>query len=103
MGFRKGHGLRFDPRIVAKNDYDVSAMNAYKHRRCLRNARYTFCQKDYATARGGLSAFRNSQTEKDDVAILKKKWGDVFNFGGHSGTRKRDYLGTEKITLNLPF
>src|SRR6202022_2172484 len=28
MGFRRGHGLRFDERIVAKNDFDMAAQNA---------------------------------------------------------------------------
>jgi len=103
MGFRKGHGLRFDERIVAKNDFDIAAMNAHKHRLALKNCRYTFCQKETFTGRGGQAAYRTSGTEKRDVDLLQRKWGDVFNFGGHSGTRKRDYAGVQKITLNLPF
>jgi hypothetical protein len=103
MGFRTGHGLRFDSRIVAKNDFDIAAMNAWRHRLCLKNCRYTFCQKETFTGRGGQAAFRTSETEIRDVALLQKKWGSVFNFGGKSGTRKRDYAGVQKITLNLPF
>lgn len=103
MGFRRGHGLRFDPRIVAKNDFDIAAANAYKHRLTFKNCRYTFCQAGTFTRKGGQSAFRTSETEKRDVDLLRKKWGDVFRFGGHSGTRKRDYAGVQKITLNLPF
>jgi hypothetical protein len=103
MGFRTGHGLRFDERIVAKNDFDMAAQNAREHRMCLKNCRYTFCQKETFTGKGGQAAHRTSQTERDDVALLRRKWGDVFNAGGHSGTRKRDYAGVEKITLNLPF
>lgn len=103
MGFRRGHGLRFDERIVAKNDYDIAAMNARKHRFCLRNHRYIFYQKETFVGKGGQSAYRTSGTEKRDVEILRRKWGNVFSFGGHSGTRKRDYAGVQKITLNLPF
>jgi hypothetical protein len=103
MGFRRGHGLRFDERIVAKNDFDIAAANAHKHRLCVKDCRYTFCQAETFTGRGGQSAYRTSTTEKRDVALLRKKWGDVFSFGGHSGTRKRDYAGVQKITLNLPF
>jgi hypothetical protein len=103
MGFRTGHGLRFDPRIIAKNDFDIAAMNAYRHRICFKNCRYTFCQKETFTGKGGQAAFRTSATEKNDVDLLRRKWGDVFNFGAHSGTRKRDYAGVQKITLNLPF
>jgi len=103
MGFMRGHGLRFDERIVAKNDFDIAAMNAWKHRLCVKDCRYTFCQKETFTGRGGQAAFRTSQTEKRDVELLRKKWGDIFRFGGHSGTRKRDYAGVQKITMNLPF
>lgn len=103
MGFRRGHGLRFDERIVAKNDYDMAAQNAHRHRLCLKNCRYTFCQKETFVGRGGQAAFRTSQTEKRDVALLRQKWGDIFRHGGHSGTRKRDYAGAVKITMHLPF
>jgi hypothetical protein len=103
MGFLRGHGLRFDERIVAKNDFDIAAMNAHRHRLCLKDCRYTFCQKETFTGRGGQAAFRTSQTEKRDVALLQKKWGDIFHFGGMSGTRKRDYAGVQKITMHLPF
>lgn len=104
MGFRTGHGLRFDERIVAKNDFDIAAANAYIHRYCLRNMRYTFCQTDTFIAKGGQSAHRNSATEKRDVALLHRKWGsDIFPIGGLSGTRKRDYAGVQKITMRLPF
>ena len=103
MGFRRGHGLRFDERIVAKNDFDIAAQNAWKHRICVKDCRYTFCQKETFTGKGGQAAFRTSVTEKRDVELLRKKWGDIFHFGGHSGTRKRDYAGAQKITMNLPF
>lgn len=103
MGFLRGHGLRFDPRIVAKNDFDIAAMNAHRHRLCFKDCRYSFCQKETFTGRGGQSAFRTSQTEKNDVKLLQKKWGDIFHFGGFSATRKRDYAGVQKITMHLPF
>lgn len=103
MGFRRGHGLRFDERIVAKNDFDIAAMNALKHRLCFKDCRYSFCQKETFTGLGGQAAFRTSATEKRDVALLQKKWGDIFGFGGYSATRKRDYAGVQKITMHLPF
>jgi hypothetical protein len=103
MGFRRGHGLRFDERIVAKNDFDIAAANAFAHRMCVKDCRYTFCQRETFTGKGGQSAFRTSVTEKRDVELLRKKWGDIFHMGGFSGTRKRDYAGASKITMHLPF
>lgn len=103
MGFMRGHGLRFDERIVAKNDFDIAAANAHRHRLCLKDTRYTFCQKETFTGAGGQAAFRTLVTEQRDVALLRKKWGDIFRAGGHSGTRKRDYAGAVKITMHLPY
>ena len=103
IGFRRGHRLRFDERIVAKNDYDICALNAFRHRICLKNCRYTFVQRDTFKGAGGQAAHRNSETERADVALLRKKYGPIFRLGGFSGTRKRDYAGVQKITLHLPF
>jgi hypothetical protein len=103
MGFRTGHGLRFDERIVAKNDYDIACANAYRHRICLRDTRYAFCQRETFTGAGGQSHFRNSETERRDVEILRQKFGDVITVGKQGGTRRRDYAGAMKVTLNLPF
>ncbi|HVT74566.1 MAG TPA: hypothetical protein VHD61_15640 [Lacunisphaera sp.] len=103
MGFRRGHGLRFDERIVAKNDYDISALNAFRHRRVLKDNRYAFCQTDTFTGAGGQSHYRNSETEARDCAFLVEKYGEAFTFGARGGTRSRDYAGVMKCALRLPF
>ncbi|MEQ1861164.1 MAG: hypothetical protein ABMA13_14680 [Chthoniobacteraceae bacterium] len=78
-------------------------MNAWKHRLCVKDCRYTFCQRESFTGRGGQSAFRTLATERRDVDLLRRKWGDLFSFGGFSGTRKRDYAGAVKLAMHLPF
>lgn len=103
MGFLTGHGLRFDERIVAKNDYDIAASNAYRHHLCFRDTRYAFCQRETFTGAGGQSFYRNSDTERRDVALLVEKYGDAIQVGKQGGTRKRDYAGAMKVTLKLPF
>lgn len=103
MGFIAGHGLHFDESIVAKNDYDICALNAFRHRICLKDTRYAFCQRETFTGSGGQSFFRNSETEARDIAILRRKYGEVIVAGKQGGTRKRDYAGVQKVTLKLPF
>lgn len=103
MGFIAGHGLRFDEEIVAKNDYDMCALNAFRHRICFKDTRYAFCQRETFTGGGGQSFFRNSQTEERDIAILRRKYGEVIVVGKQGGTRKRDYAGVQKVTLKLPY
>jgi hypothetical protein len=73
MGFIAGHGLRFDEEILAKNDYDICALNAFRHRICFKDTRYAFCQRETFTGSGGQSFYRNSQTEARDIAILRRK------------------------------
>ncbi len=84
-GFRRGHGLRYDERIVAKDDYDIACANALRHRICFRDTRYAFCQKATFTGAGGLSHYRNSETENRDVEILRQKYGDVIQVGKQVG------------------
>jgi hypothetical protein len=103
MGFIPGHGLRFDESVVAKNDYDICALNAFRHRICLKDSRYAFCQRETFTGSGGQSFFRNSETEQRDIAILRRKYGEVIVVGKQGGTRKRDYAGVQKVTLKLPY
>jgi TET-Associated Glycosyltransferase len=103
MGFIAGHGLRFDESIVAKNDYDICALNAFRHRICFKDTRYAFCQRETFTGSGGQSFYRNSQTEARDIAILRRKYGEAIVVGKQGGTRKRDYAGVKKVTLKLPY
>lgn len=102
-GIRKGSSLRYDERLTAKEDYDISLLNAYVHRFCLKNMRYCFAAHGTFVSEGGLSKSRNSMTEKADIELLKRKWGQAIQPKGHSPMRKRDYIGTEKINIVLPF
>lgn len=102
-GFRKGHRLRYDERLVAKEDYDISLMNAYVHRYCFRDERHCFANSETFTGSGGLSLTRNSVTEKADERLLRQKWGPHITAKGQNTTRKRDYVGVSKINMKLPF
>lgn len=103
LGFICGHKLRFDERIVAKEDYDISLLNAHKHRKCFRDLRYAFAQKDTFHNPGGQCAFRNSITEEADFKILQRKYGNAILRKQLGGTRKTKYAGICKVVLNLPF
>jgi hypothetical protein len=102
-GFLCGHGLRYDERIVAKNDFDICCLNAYKYRRVFKNCRYSFVQKNTFCGAGGQSHWRTSQTEKNDVALLQRKYGNVIQVSGGPKHNKRALAGAMKITLQLPF
>lgn len=108
MGFLPGHGLRNDERLVGKMDYDLSAMNALRHRYLFRNDRYCCAFGDTFTAPGGQANCRTTTTEQRDLEVLVRKWGlvergGVIKTGGSRGLRKADYAGITKVTLHLPF
>jgi hypothetical protein len=84
--------VEFDERDTAKNNF--AAVNARVHRMSVKDVRYTFCQKETFTDRGGQTVFRTRATVRRDVELLRRKWGDVFNSGGKSGT---DYAGVHKF------
>lgn len=105
FGFLAGHGLRFDTRLTAKADYDMSLQNALKHRRCLRDNRYCFESRKTFRNPGGMSLMRNSLTEKQDLELLRKKWGPAIGIprGGNSRNDARGYAGVTRLELKLPF
>lgn len=102
-GFRRGHGLRYDERIIAKNDFDICCQNAYRHRLVFKNCRYSFVQKNTFCGAGGQSYWRTSQTERNDVALLQRKYGAAIQVSGGPKHNKRALAGAMKITLKLPF
>lgn len=104
-GFMRGHGLRFDQRLTAKADYDMSCQAIFKHRYVFRNDRYAWDTSQMFKASGGSTKLRNSTTEQADVALLKRKWGEVVRVakargGGRMGVRER--AGTDLIQLHFP-
>ena len=89
--------------VIAQTLSIAAGVGAFRHHVCLRDTRYAFCQRATFTGAGGQSFYRNSETERRDVALLREKYGDVISVGKQGGTRKRDYAGAVKVTLSLPF
>jgi len=105
FGFLAGHGLRFDTRLTAKADYDMSLQNALMHRRCLRDNRYCFESRKTFRNPGGMSLLRNSTSEQRDLELLRRKWGPAIGVprGGTSRSDARGYAGVTRLELKLPF
>lgn len=73
MGFLDNE-LRFDPRVPLKDDYDYSIQNANRFRKLLR-LNYAFMVKKDHGNKGGCADYRTIEREKQQLAILQKKWG----------------------------
>jgi hypothetical protein len=95
-GLLKGSKLFYIPEIKANEDFWISLLNAYHHRICYRDLRFSFEQQETFTNRGGLSEFRNLSAEENDFEILKKHFGNAVEL------RKGKKHQFQK-KMNLPF
>ncbi|WP_291727976.1 hypothetical protein [Bernardetia sp.] len=76
-GLLKGSKLFYIPEIRSNDDYWLSLLNAYHHRICYKDLRFSFEQQDTFMNRGGLSEFRNLTVEQEDFNILQKHFGNA--------------------------
>lgn len=72
--FMKGNELKYDERFNLKEDYDMSIQQCNKYRKVLRVNKYYYMKKS-VTNTGGCTMYRNIDKEKEQLALLQKKWG----------------------------
>jgi hypothetical protein len=71
--------IRYDERFTLKDDYDFSLQHLNTYRRNLRLNKYFYVSNMAGSGSGqtgGTSTYRNLKRERDQVALLKKKWGE---------------------------
>jgi len=101
-GLLEGSKLYYDTNVVVNEDFWISALNAYHHRYCYKDMRFTFMQQQTHKNPGGLAEFRNLKTEEADYKYLVDKFGkDVIRLKEDTKLRKRNHP-FEK-TIYLPF
>ncbi len=74
-GYSKGSKVRYKPGVL-NNDFYISLLNAYHHRRCLIDYRFAFTQKGTFSAPGGNAEFRTKDGAKNDYLEMKRLFGD---------------------------
>jgi hypothetical protein len=70
-----GRGVWFDERQKLKEDYDFCLEHLKQSRLVWKDMRY-FCFKDMNVLAGGNMPFRTEQREEQEVANLRRWWGD---------------------------
>ena len=73
----KPTGLRFDPEIRLKEDYDYTLQHIERHGGTVRYGKYLATFKHYKNA-GGAVSYRTEQLEQKTIAQLKTKWPGCF-------------------------
>lgn len=106
VGFLKGHGLRYDERLIGKGDYDMCMQNALKHRYCFVDQRFAFHTSPPIV--GGGAPQRTIAIEKETMRLLRVKWGDCIQVmstskGKDARLNRKLRSGMENIFVKLPF
>ena len=90
FGMLKGSKhLKFNPNLVAVEDFYVSGLNAHYHRKCFLDTRFNFTQEKTFINVGGLSDYRTEESERSDTLALKKLFGSCISI-------KKENMGTTK-------
>ena len=110
FGLLEGSGLRFSPESVGVEDFYISGMNAYKHRKAFLDLRFNFAQKDTFYARGGQAEYRTEETEKEGTLYLRRMFGQAVTLKiakigrGQKGGGTKFYSHNKYArTMTIPF
>lgn len=100
FGLLEGSAIQFTTKTIAVEDFFISGLNAYHHRKAFFDMRFNFVQKDTFTNLGGLADFRTSETEKNDTLFLRRMFGSAIRLKNDtaSARNKNPYGRTIKIT-----
>jgi hypothetical protein len=101
FGFRYGHSLVFDERLLVRAEYDISLLNAFKYRILMKDQRFSFVN-DQDVREGGIAFYRTSARMEETYKLLRKKYGDAICLTG--GMKKGRYADDifYNLTINLP-
>ena len=101
IGLLEGSKLYFEKRAVVSEDYWISALNAYHHRKMWIDERFSIAGTDTFHNLGGCSNYRTVEQEAEDTMFLRKTFGECILLKKDSslGKRRHQY----QRTLNIPF
>lgn len=84
--------LRYDESLPLKEDYDLSLQVLNKYRRTLRFNMYHYVCNQHSNV-GGCATYRTMERERNQFALLQKKWGSdivqIDSQGGQVNQKKR--------------
>lgn len=66
--------IRYDEKLPLKEDYDLALQHLNKYRGILRINKFYYIAKQSKQS-GGCATYRNFTTEKNQLMLLQKKWG----------------------------
>ena len=87
--------------LILKEDFWISGYVKYTERLLLIDTRYTFNQEDTFVNPGGLSEYRNTDTEREAMIYIKRHFGNCVKIKGENGILKNKQQ--INISMSFPF
>ena len=106
IGLLYGSRISYNPESIAVEDFWVSGLNAYYHRKAFLDLRFNFVQEETFKRAGGLGFYRTIDTERNDTLFLRRTFGEVITVkqesygGGRATTKNHNPFGR---TMSIPF
>lgn len=103
QGFLPSNVCRYDERLPLKEDYDMTIQQCEAMRGCLRFNLYCFEAKQSEQS-GGCASYRTIIAEKEQLELLRQKWGDriVKTDASNKGQSKKTKLIDYNPIINIP-
>lgn len=86
----KGSEIRYDEKLPLKEDYDITLQHIHRYGGCLR-VNYVHYANKQSEQPGGCATYRNLEREKEQFALLQKKWGSDVVRQDKGSKRSFDY------------
>ncbi len=105
-GLLKGSKLGYNPAVMCAEDFWISALNAYHHRKCWVDTRYALMDiRGGGTMKteGGMSFTRNLEREKSDNKVLKQFFGDAIGKHRKSIPGRTQQLHEHQRSFSVPW
>lgn len=105
-GLRAGSKLSYNSEIMCTEDFWISALNAYHHRKCWIDTRYALVDifgNGTAKTEGGMAYTRNIEREKRDNEILRQYFGDAIGKHRKPNAGRVGLLHDHQRSLQVPW
>lgn len=97
--FLKGNECFYDERLPLKEDYDMTIQQINRYRIALRINKF-FYRVQQAEQSGGCAVYRNLEKERQQLEMLRKKWGSQII---RIDTQDRSHKGKKKHGVAFDF
>jgi hypothetical protein len=89
--------IRYDPTIKTKANLDIALRVMVKRRITWCDERFGFENPSHIALRGGLSTYRTTEMMKQDIAILKKRFGSALELKQFDEDQKSQYVTLTRV------